>query len=174
LQETGESVLSAGCVIHYRPTYCMAGWRLQLLLLFLYVKYVIYALSRATKGNPKRVFCHHTRHHVGPCFLINNGFFVSKHDICFGHAALYGVYTHAIVLLISALSALSYPFETKLHMLSGRWPGHLAWGHGSHKKQGENRHTGCGISSVTLLNVLVAPLIGEWGWFTCPICLLRS
>jgi hypothetical protein len=34
------------------------------------------------------------------------------------------------------IQALSSPFATKLHMLPGRWLGHLDWVHGSHRKQG--------------------------------------
>jgi hypothetical protein len=33
---------------------------------------------------------------------------------------------------VHSIRALSSPFATK----PGRWPGHLGWGHGSHRKQG--------------------------------------
>jgi hypothetical protein len=34
------------------------------------------------------------------------------------------------------IRALLSPFPTKLHMSAGRWPGDLAWGHESHRKDG--------------------------------------
>jgi hypothetical protein len=43
-------------------------------------------------------------------------------------------------MINTGIRALLSPFPTKLHMSPIRWPDNLAWGHGSHRKQGENRH----------------------------------